>query len=353
MARKDNSLYINSKLPTLDLEDFEPDVAEDKGVGDRIKGSTHYGLIGIGQCGGGILKSFFDLGYKKSIAFNSSVEELDFLEIPKKQKLAIDSASLSKHQILHLLRQTFGSGIDHIMVCFSAGSLFGSRNAVSVIETAKQYARYVGLKNPGNKVGAIVAVPTKSELKSKAERVENVMTVIKGQLSPLVIVDNDKIVRNRPKTTVKSFWPGVNGALATLFDSFNRLSAKSTPYTCFDPADYRSIIDCPGFATMGMTEIKKTIGDFTISKAVMNNLKNIMFADGFDLSTAKTAGCIVVAGKKLMAENKSLQGKIDYAFDTLSNIACNATLHRGIYEDGKNTVRVYTILSGLRAYQCK
>jgi hypothetical protein len=101
---------------------------------------------------------------------------------------------------------------------------------------------------------------------------------------------------------------------------------------------------------MGATEVTKLNDKFTISNAVMNNIRNFFFIDGFDLSTARTAGCIVVAGKKLITRNKSLQADIDYAFDCLADIACNAVLHRGIFEAKINSIKVYTILSGLSAH---
>ncbi|MHC4735156.1 MAG: hypothetical protein ACYTDW_11975, partial [Planctomycetota bacterium] len=44
---------------------------------------------------------------------------------------------------------------------------------------------------------------------------------------------------------------------------------------------------------------------------------------------------------------KGLQENIDYAFDNLSEITGDATIHRGIYEDGRNCLRVYTIIGGL------
>ena len=67
----------------------------------------------------------------------------------------------------------------------------------------------------------------------------------------------------------------------------------------------------------------------------------------FDLATAKVAGCAVVGGKSMMAETPALQDNINYAFDVLADITGNATIHRGIYEDQRNSLRVYTIIGGL------
>jgi hypothetical protein len=80
---------------------------------------------------------------------------------------------------------------------------------------------------------------------------------------------------------------------------------------------------------------------------VKTNLCKTLLAGGFDLSTAKVAGCIAVGGQWLMANVKGLQDNIDYAFDVLSEITGKATIHRGIYEDGRDSLRVYTIIGGL------
>ena len=40
---------------------------------------------------------------------------------------------------------------------------------------------------------------------------------------------------------------------------------------------------------------------------------------------------------------------IEYGFDTLAQLTGNATIHRGIYEDNRESLRVYTIIGGLDA----
>jgi hypothetical protein len=49
----------------------------------------------------------------------------------------------------------------------------------------------------------------------------------------------------------------------------------------------------------------------------------------------------------MMANVPGLQDNIDYAFDVLGEITGNATVHRGIYEDSRETLRVYTVIGGL------
>lgn len=356
-------------VPTLDLEKYEPNIKEDIGVIDTTHGSTKYAWIGAGQCGGRLVKSFYDLGYRKAIALNTTHHDLDLLEMPKDQKYLMDigekgagkdmergkeAAQQYQQEILHLTTKVFGSKVNHIMVCFGAGGGTGSGSASSIIGVAKKYARSIGLKNPDKHVGAIMTLPTIGEASS--ERVgENAYAVAtelskmaaKGKLSPLIIIDNEKISKMYPGLTVKAFWPTVNSTVAGLFDIFNRLSALSSQYTSFDPVDYHSIKEAGGCTIMGLTTVKEFKNKFAISEAVKKNLEKTLLAGGFDLSTAKAAGCIVVAGNKLVANVGGLQSNIDYAFDILTEITGKATIHRGIYEDNRDSLRVYTIIGGL------
>jgi cell division GTPase FtsZ len=356
-------------LPTLDLEQYEPHSEQETGIMDQTKGSTRYAWIGVGQCGGRLAKSFYDLGYKKVLAVNTTHHDLDLLDIPKNQKFLMDIGqkgagkdmgrareAVQQHQqeILHLARQTFASQVDHIMICFGAGGGTGSGSVVELIEIAKRYARYVGLKNPDKRVGVIMTLPTVGEASSPlvAENAWRVATELNemassGKMSPLIIIDNDKINKMYPGMTVSSFWPSINNTVTTLFDIFNKLSALSSRYTSFDPTDYHSIMEAGGCAIMGLTKVAGFGDKFAISEAMKKNLEKTLLAGGFDLTTSKLAGCVVVGGRKLMTSVKGLQDNIDYAFDNLSDITGQATIHRGIYEDNRECLRVYTIIGGL------
>ena len=69
-----------------------------------------------------------------------------------------------------------------------------------MIEVAKRYARYIGLKDPNKKVGVIMTLPTVGEASSPmvAENAYEAATDLskmasEGTMSPRNIVDNDKI----------------------------------------------------------------------------------------------------------------------------------------------------------------
>ncbi len=357
-------------LPEMELEKHELSLQVETGIEDNIKGSTRYAWIGSGQCGGRLVKSFYDIGYKKVLAVNTTHNDLDLLELPKDQKFLMDigekgagkdmnrgkkAAQEYKSEILHHANKIFGSQVDHIMVCFGAGGGTGSGSAIEVLDVAKRYARYVGL-NPDTNVGVLMTLPTIGESSSPivAKNAYNVVKQLSQmaahkKISPFIIVDNDKVQKMYPGLTVKSFWPSVNQTVAGLFDIFNRLSALSSQYTAFDASDYRSIMQSGGCTIMGLTKVNQFKDKFAISHAVKQNLERTLLASGFELSSAQMAGCIVVGSKKLMSNVPGLQDNINYAFDVLSEITGNASVHRGIYEDNRDYLRVYTVIGGLDA----
>jgi hypothetical protein len=168
-------------LPTLELEQYEPHIEEEAGVPDNIKGSTRFAWFGAGQCGGRLVKSFYDLGYRKVLAVNTTHHDLDLLEIPAAQKFLMDigergagkdmergrrAVEQYSQEILHTARKTFGTQIDRIMVCFGAGGGTGSGSVKGLIEIAKRYARSIGIKDPNKKVGCLMTLPTTGEASS-------------------------------------------------------------------------------------------------------------------------------------------------------------------------------------------
>ncbi|MHC4084716.1 MAG: AAA-type ATPase lid domain-containing protein [Planctomycetota bacterium] len=371
-AKATGEFKVNHRgLPALDLEEYEHKKNEENGVADKNKGSTCYAWIGAGQCGGQLVKSFYDLGYRKVLAVNTNRRDLDLLAIGQSHKYLMDmdeeingrdmetgAKAVQQHRqdILHLFQQTFGPQVNHIMVCFGAGGRTGSGSVVELIDIAKRYARFIGLKNPSKSVGVIMTLPASGKIISplvaqNAYKVANELSQMAnaGEISPLIIVDNDKISKMYPEMATKPLRLSINRTFAGLYDFFNKVSALGSPYTSFDRLDYLNVIESGGCLVMGRTKVDKLDEPFSISEAVKNNFENTLFAGGLDLSTVKTCGCIVVGGRELMATVKGLQEKIDYAFYILSEMTGEATIHRGIYEDNSDSVRVFTIIGGLNS----
>ena len=363
-------------LPTLDIEDIDVDEIEQSKmdlVEDESGGAIRYGIVGSGQGGGRMAKAFFDLGYRKTIAFNLAQSDLNHLGLPENHKhhLVYEGASgagknhaVSKkafddksQEIFNKYKEIFGDKIDRILICVGVGGGTGGGSVMSLLDTAKRYFAYIGVENPSERVGVIASLPTTGECASPvvAENSYNRMTELceaaeNRQFAPLVIIDNDKIKKLYPRLTVKQFWPTLNNTVAGLFHIFNLLCTKNSDYTVFDPADYDSIMKTSGCMIFGATTIKDPESPTSVSQGLRNNLEKTLLASGFDLTSAKGAASIIVGGTELYETVPGLMDNIEYGFDTLATLTGGAIIHRGIYEDPEREKLVaYTIVGGLKS----
>ena len=124
------------EIPDIDLEDYEVPEDEETAIEDEAGGSQVFAWIGSGQGGGRLAKAFYDRGYRKCIAVNTSSQDLDTLDLPKAQKLLLDigeqgagkdmtrgeeAANKYKQHIFDLMRKIYGGTVDHLFVCIGAG----------------------------------------------------------------------------------------------------------------------------------------------------------------------------------------------------------------------------------------
>ena len=363
-------------LPTLDIEDIDIDEIEQSKmdlIEDESGGAIRYGIVGSGQGGGRMAKAFFDLGYRKTIAFNLAQSDLNHLGLPENHKhhLVYEGASgagknhaVSKkafddksQEVFNKYKEIFGDKVDRILICVGVGGGTGGGSVMSLLDTAKRYFAYIGVENPSERVGVIASLPTTGECASPvvAENSYNRMTELceaaeNNQFAPLVIIDNDKIKKLYPRLTVKQFWPTLNNTVAGLFHIFNLLCTKNSDYTVFDPADYESIMKTSGCMIFGATTIKDPDSPTSVSQGLRNNLEKTLLASGFDLTSAKGAASIIVGGSVLYETVPGLMDNIEYGFDTLATLTGGAIIHRGIYEDPEREKLVaYTIVGGLKS----
>tara|TARA_R110000824_G_scaffold41627_9_gene123657 strand:- start:8969 stop:10147 length:1179 start_codon:yes stop_codon:yes gene_type:complete len=359
------------EIPVLDLEEYEVPEEEQDQIQNDHGGAIDYAFIGSGQAGGRIAEQFYKLGYKKTLCLNTAANDLSTVDIPENQKFVLDvgqggagknmdrgenAAIKYQQEIYDLMRKILGQKTEHIFICFGAGGGSGAGSSFALIEVAKKYLSYIGTENVDKKVGVIMTLPTEGESASPkvaknsmhvAERISEYAE--KGFISPTIIIDNNKIRNMYKSVPVAKFWPTINSTVAGLFNIFNILANQNSQYTSLDPTDYTTILTSGGHMIMGVTTVKEISNETDISKAVRSNLEKTLLADGFDLSTAKVAGCIVVGGKEMFASVAGLMEYIEYGFDTLAQLTGKATIHRGIYEDNREVLRVYTIICGLDA----
>lgn len=361
-------------IPDMD-EDFLPEPMEpgersgevtDEFAGGETRSAIKMSFIGAGQGGGRIAQAFYDLGYRRVCAVNTTNQDLETLDLPNKLVIGNDrggagkdpeegklAAQESYEDIMDLMMRSWGEGTEHVYICVGGGGGSGTGSWPVLLDIAREYAKSTNIEKPfGKHLGVIMSLPKRSE-GSRVQRnakiaIDDALKKLeRGLISSLVIVDNAKIHELYPGLPVKKFWKVANTNFAAVLHTFNLLAAQDSEYNTFDRADFRSVVQ-NGLMVFGMTRVKEWRGKEDISKAVRQNLKGTLLADGFELDKADMAGAIVLAHDEILSEIP--MENIDYAFNSLGRALGNEgiTLHNGIYESkGRVSMRVFTIISGL------
>lgn len=363
-------------LPDMDDLDYQPVVESTEPdtpqiEEDDFEGAVKMAFLGVGQGGGRIAQAFWDLGYRKVLAVNTTAQDLDPLEMPDDRKMVIGNdrggagkdpeqgelaAKESFEDVMDAMMRKWGEGVEMLYVCVGAGGGSGSGGWPVMMDAIREYAKSTNIEKPISKhLGLIMSLPKRSEghrVQANALKcIEYALDQVqKARIRSLVLVDNARIHELYPGLPVKKFWSVANRNFAGVLHTFNILAARNSEYNTFDRADFRSVIQ-DGIMIFGMTKVDQWMGKEDISKAVRQNLKGTLLAEGFDLSTADMAGAIVVAHDEVLSEIP--MENIDYAFNSLGRALGNegVTLHNGIYEGGKGGMKVFTIVGGLHPPQ--
>jgi len=364
-------------IPDFDYDDYQPppqsNMVEDEFARGETRSAIRMAFIGAGQGGGRIAQAFHDMGYRRVCVCNTTMQDMESLTIPSKLVIGNNrggagkdpeegklAAQESYEDLMDQMMRAFGEGVEHIYICVGGGGGSGTGSWPVLLDAAREYAKSTNVEKPfGKHLGVIMSLPKRSE-GSRVQR--NAHTAItdamkkleRGLISSLVIVDNAKIHELYPGLPVKQFWTVANRNFASVLHTFNLLSAMDSEFNTFDRADLRSVVQ-NGLMVFGMCRVERWQGREDISKAVRQNLKGTLLADGFDLSKANMAGAIVLAHDQILSEIP--MENIDYAFNSLGRALGNEgiTLHNGIYESRGDVVsmRVFTIISGLEAPQTR
>ena len=252
-----------------------------------------------------------------------------------------------EEDVLDFLRYSFGDEFDRIFVCLGAGGGTGAGTMIPLINTSIELQKSLDIEP---KVGVIIALPKYSEGKkvnANAHRaLEKVYDLVEdGVVSPLIIVDNERISKLYPGLVVSNFWQTANGSMAGLFHLFNLTAARDSTYTAFDSKDLMSVLNS-GLMVFGAAEVKDWKDPVSISRAVRDNLKGNILSGGIDLSSGDCAGVVIVGGREAL--DNTPQKSLDQAYDQLSRILKkNSTVHRGIYSGDKEGLTVYSTIGGL------
>ena len=352
-------------VPSLPLEDFEVPEATKKSelnIENSYVGAIDFGVIGAGQCGGRLVKSFYNIGYKKAIAINTAAADLNPLEIPKEQKLKIGEEGSGKNMglgekatkeayqlIFDKMKSVFGN-VDKIIVSVGFGGGTGSGGLTTIIGIAQKYLEFLGHPEPRTDVIVVAALPTAGELNSTLisennKKIKNTMFEVakKKAIGPLLLIDNSQIEKLYKGIPVSKFWDTINDTITGLFQLLNYVAIQETNLTTFDREDYNTLLKTPGLAVMGVSRFD--LSKLKLSQALQENFKKTLLCGDVDYKTAQNAGCIVVADTQSI-ENTSMDD-VNYGFDTIANLIGNATVYRGVYEVESEGVRAYTFITGM------
>ena len=326
---------------------------------DEVEGAYKFAFMGAGQGGSRMAEAFYSLGYRRISVINTAQQDLNTINLENKLCIGEGGAGKNpdvaeklyqekKEDVLDFMRDSFGKDFDRIFVCAGAGGGSGAGTVVPLIHTARELQESV--KCPTDKVGVILALPKISEGKkvnaNAYKTLAKVWPLIKeGIVSPLIVVDNERINALYPGLAVAPFWKTANMSIAGLFHLFNLTASKDSSYSSFDSNDYKQILDS-GFITFGASPVPEWKEASSITKTVRDNLKSNVLSGGVDLSTGNCAGVIMIGGNEIL-ENVP-QENLDMAFEQFTRIlGNNSTVHRGIYTGDKPTLTVYSCVGGL------
>jgi cell division protein FtsZ len=328
-------------------------------------------FIGAGQGGGRMAEAFFDRGYRKILAINTAPQDLAHLDIPEESKVLASSGIQGagkdpkvaaaiileqKDAIRQRIGETFGK-CDRIIICIGAGGGTGTGACVPLVGIATEYMASIGHQDPHLKVGVICSSPTDGECRSRAvarnaHRVlHDVFELGHGKkISPIIVVDNNKIRTVFPGLTMREFWPTSNRSVARVFDAFNTLPCQDSPFSSFDPADYQSVMEAGGCMIMGVSSVMDNFDKDSLLAAFEKNMKDTVISDSFSIKTSAAAACIFSCSTDIVDNEPGLMDSVDAALDAMSGRLTGEFIHRGIYEKDSPGIDVYSIVGGL-AYQ--
>lgn len=338
-------------------------------VDDTFEHDTalHLGFVGAGQGGGKIAQSFWDVGYRRVAAFNTTDSDFNGLdaEIPKlsldiggaakNMKLARDAMRGRDEEVWELFTRAWGTRLDCAIVCVGLGGGSGSGTGLPLVQLARKYMDAKGLPP---RVGAIVSLPSVDEGQQVCRNaVTAFQELVAAKVSPLIVIDNDA-VHDLYHPPMSKLLPTSNELVSQLLHLFNQLAATKSPHITFDRAEFAQLLD-GGIVVMGSADL--TVEDIQspadVAQAIRDQLANSVLAK-VDLRTGRKAACVFVAdntvldsfGKEYFAQGFTMLNRI---VGSAHPEGTEVVVHRGLYPEGPGGLQCYTLVSELDAPAAK
>lgn len=346
-------------MPDIPMPDEE---IKEVVIADKFKSACKFAFLGIGRAGSRIAEAFYKIGYARVCVVNTAQQDLAEIQIPDKQKLWLGAGGAggvrkagakyvkeNYEEIVDLMRRSFGSDFERIIICIGAGGGTGSGGVEVAVEICSAFAEHMRIAKVGEKtrVGLMIALPTNSERTNMGNAYEAMKFVetklAEKALSPVIIIDNESVSRLYPGATVGNVWSKINQSAVTLLHTFNAICVAPTRHIALDPADLETILEA-GLITYGATALKDVSSD-GLSKAMTHTIKNNVLCSGFNIETATVAGC-VIAGETRVLDSLNAQDIDQNCFEKIERITANAAVHRGIYTT-KKPLAAYAMFGGM------
>jgi len=207
-----------------------------------------------------------------------------------------------REDVVDFIKVSIGEDVDRIFVTVGAGGGTGAGVCSELVKTVKAYQDTI--KASSQKVGLILALPKLSEGKKVSsnayETLKEACELVQQKIvSPLIILDNEKINDLYPKLPINKFWQVANANITSLFHLFNNIVTKSSQYTTFDTNDYKTVLDS-GIMVFGAMNINNVETEQALSKAVRENLKRNVLCGDLDLSTGTVAAAIAIGDQQTL-----------------------------------------------------
>jgi cell division GTPase FtsZ len=311
-------------------------------------------IIGAGEAGGRIAQEFKAQGFSNVVAINSSTADLDALSIPAEQKLLIpvtggegagknpgvirsavdefyaDAASfINKHR---------GTASSAIVIVGGGGGTGGGLGIVLA-----QVVSELGLR-----VGMIFTLPVKNEstlvfINALDNLKEIYQNVTNAAISPFIVVDNSVMTNRYNQGGISEIWKYINEAVVKVIRGFTENSKRPSKGDTLDGAELKRLFAIGGSCAVGSAEILES----DTQEDILSKIENSFFVEGFDLTTAKACGIIVVGSNETLSKPSSRKS-IDSIYDTAAKILAGGMIFRGVYDqEDVSYLRVYLMFNGL------
>ena len=350
---------IDVSIPDMLVPPPPQEKEEKREIKDEVEVSFNFAFMGAGQGGSRLAEGFHKLGYRKLAVLNTAEQDLNTINLENKLLIGSGGAGKDpsageeaygkrKEDVLDFMRYSFGDEVDRVFICAGAGGGTGAGTVCPLVHTAKEYQESVGASSES--VGVILALPKKSEGKRVNENAYNTLSKVwelveSEHVSPLILLDNEKISQMYPNLVVSNFWQTANMSMSGLFHLFNLTTARDSSYSSFDSTDYKGILDS-GLIVFGASNVEDWKDPISISRAVRENLQNNLLSGGIDLSGGSCAAGVVIGGKEQL--DNVPQSHLDGAFEQLTRMLReNSTVHRGIYSGDKPELTIFTTVGNI------